>query len=164
MSATVLATDLERPESDTRQYRLIKLPNGISVLLISDPSIGGGEAGAAREPVSCWPCSRQATATDDEANDDEAAATKKAACALSVGVGYLSDPSELQGCAHYVEHMLFMGTRKYPKENGWSTFLSRHGGLEVVALPARLEDGPPEGRGVEHQEEGRDPHERIHLD
>ena len=45
-----------------------------------------------------------------------------------------------------------------------ASHLSRHGGLEVVALPARLEDGPPEGRGVEHQEEGRDPHERIHLD
>ena len=45
-----------------------------------------------------------------------------------------------------------------------ASHLSRHSGLEVVALPARLEDGPPEGRGVEHQEEGRDPHERIHLD
>ena len=26
--------------------------------------------------------------------------------------------------------MLFMGTKKFPRENGWSTFLSRHGGVD----------------------------------
>ena len=127
--SAVLATDLLKPESDTRQYRLISLPNGMNALLISDPTIGGKASQKMQEPSGCWPCRRRAPADEDEANDEEAA-TKKAACALSVGVGYLSDPSELQGCAHYVEHMLFMGTGKYPKENGWSTFLSRHGGLD----------------------------------
>jgi protease-3 len=35
---------------------------------------------------------------------------QKSAAALSVGVGSFSDPFEAQGLAHYLEHMLFMGT------------------------------------------------------
>ena len=51
-----------------------------------------------------------------------------AACALCVGVGYLSDPAGIGGLAHYVEHMCFMGTRDFPDENGWSKHISKHGG------------------------------------
>jgi predicted Zn-dependent peptidase len=43
--------------------------------------------------------------------------------ALSVGVGSLSDPMEAQGLAHYLEHMLFMGTEKYPSENDYSNVM-----------------------------------------
>jgi secreted Zn-dependent insulinase-like peptidase len=39
---------------------------------------------------------------------------KKSSAALSVGVGSFQDPIEAQGIAHYLEHMLFMGTKKYP--------------------------------------------------
>lgn len=42
---------------------------------------------------------------------------QKSAAALSVGVGSFSDPLQAQGLAHYLEHMLFMGTSKYPAEN-----------------------------------------------
>jgi secreted Zn-dependent insulinase-like peptidase len=65
---------------------------------------------------------------DDDEKSDAAAATKMAACAICVGVGYLCDPPEVQGLAHFVEHMLFMGTAEHPKENGWSEFLASHGG------------------------------------
>ena len=41
--------------------------------------------------------------------------TQKSSAALSVGVGSLLDPIEAQGLAHYLEHMLFMGTEKYPE-------------------------------------------------
>ncbi|KAJ2632205.1 metalloprotease, partial [Coemansia sp. RSA 1694] len=43
--------------------------------------------------------------------------TETAAAALSVDVGSNMDPVELQGLAHFLEHMLFMGTEKYPDEN-----------------------------------------------
>ena len=43
-----------------------------------------------------------------------AKAVKKAAAALSVGIGHFSDPWELQGLSHYLEHMLFMGSEKFP--------------------------------------------------
>ena len=31
----------------------------------------------------------------------------------------MSDPWKLQGLAHFLEHMLFMGTTKYPEENAF---------------------------------------------
>jgi secreted Zn-dependent insulinase-like peptidase len=31
-----------------------------------------------------------------------------------MGVGSFKDPLSAQGIAHYLEHMLFMGTAKYP--------------------------------------------------
>ncbi|KOB77283.1 putative metalloendopeptidase, partial [Operophtera brumata] len=46
-----------------------------------------------------------------------------AACALSVRVGSYSDPSDIQGLAHFVEHMVFMGSEKYPKENEFDSFI-----------------------------------------
>ncbi|XP_023937741.2 insulin-degrading enzyme [Bicyclus anynana] len=54
--------------------------------------------------------------------------TDKSAAALDVNVGYLSDPDELPGLAHFCEHMLFLGTEKYPEENEYNKFLSEHGG------------------------------------
>ena len=52
----------------------------------------------------------------------------KASAALDCGVGYFSDPEDVPGLAHFLEHMLFMGTAKYPKENEYSDFLAKHGG------------------------------------
>ncbi|XP_065350637.1 insulin-degrading enzyme-like [Cloeon dipterum] len=54
--------------------------------------------------------------------------TDKAAAALSVNVGQLSDPNGLDGLAHFLEHMLRLGTEKYPRENEYKKFLSEHGG------------------------------------
>lgn len=36
----------------------------------------------------------------------------KAAAALDVNIGSLADPSEVPGIAHFLEHMLFMGSAK----------------------------------------------------
>lgn len=38
--------------------------------------------------------------------------TDKASAAMDVKVGHLSDPEDLQGLAHFCEHLLFMGTEK----------------------------------------------------
>ncbi|CAG0881776.1 unnamed protein product [Darwinula stevensoni] len=54
--------------------------------------------------------------------------TDKAAGSLDVHVGHLSDPDDIEGLAHFCEHMLFLGTKKYPTENSYSKFLSEHGG------------------------------------
>ncbi|XP_068625858.1 insulin-degrading enzyme [Battus philenor] len=54
--------------------------------------------------------------------------TDKSAAAMDVNVGYLSDPDELPGLAHFCEHMLFLGTKKYPEENEYNKFLSENGG------------------------------------
>ena len=58
--------------------------------------------------------------------------TDQAAAAMDVNVGYFSDPEELPGLAHFLEHMLFLGTKKYPNENSYSEFLSSHGTVCVI--------------------------------
>lgn len=43
--------------------------------------------------------------------------TDKSAAAMNVNCGSLSDPNERQGMAHFLEHMLFLGTEKYPNQS-----------------------------------------------
>ncbi|PJF18726.1 hypothetical protein PSACC_01469 [Paramicrosporidium saccamoebae] len=52
----------------------------------------------------------------------------KASAALDVHVGNFYDPEDIPGLAHFLEHLLFMGTRKYPDENEYGKYLSAHGG------------------------------------
>eukprot|EP00484_Ammonia_sp_Unknown_P002445 CAMPEP_0197074844 /NCGR_PEP_ID=MMETSP1384-20130603/211309_1 /TAXON_ID=29189 /ORGANISM="Ammonia sp." /LENGTH=1070 /DNA_ID=CAMNT_0042513685 /DNA_START=164 /DNA_END=3375 /DNA_ORIENTATION=+ len=56
------------------------------------------------------------------------AEAEKAACALCVRVGHFADPDSLPGLAHFLEHMLFLGTKKYPNEAEYKQFLEDHGG------------------------------------
>ncbi|KAJ3281261.1 Insulinase (Peptidase M16) [Rhizoclosmatium sp. JEL0117] len=56
------------------------------------------------------------------------ASTDKAAAAMDVHVGHLSDACSVAGLAHFCEHLLFMGNSKYPSENEYSSFLSANGG------------------------------------
>lgn len=84
--------DLERSLLDDRQYRIVRLGNGLEALLIHDPT------------------------------------TDKSSAAMDVRVGHLSDPEQFQGLAHFCEHLLFMGTEKYPRENEYSEFLQNHSG------------------------------------
>ena len=52
----------------------------------------------------------------------------RSAAALSVGVGQLYDPWDKQGLAHYLEHMLFLGTKKYPKVSSFKEYLNSNSG------------------------------------
>jgi len=45
-----------------------------------------------------------------------------------VRVGSLSDPDSVQGLAHFVEHMLFYASEKYPTEDEYSKFIAERGG------------------------------------
>ena len=78
--------------NDASAYRRFVLPNGMKVLLLSDPKLNVASA------------------------------------AVAVGVGNLSDPPERQGLAHYLEHMLFLGTEKYPSVEEFGEYLQRNGG------------------------------------
>ena len=57
------------------------------------------------------------------------AETDEAAAALAVQVGGQDDPENRQGMAHYLEHMLFLGTEKYPELDGYRTFIEQNGGF-----------------------------------
>lgn len=91
-NVTVVADQIDKPEVDSRSYRIVRLDNELEALLVHDPD------------------------------------TDKASAALDVHVGHLSDPPNAAGLAHFCEHLLFMGTEKYPKENDYSEFLSSHSG------------------------------------
>ncbi|CAG7852790.1 SubName: Full=Related to STE23-Metalloprotease involved in a-factor processing {ECO:0000313/EMBL:CCA70314.1} [Serendipita indica DSM 11827] len=75
----VFSTPIEKAELDDREYRVIRLENGLQALLIHDGT------------------------------------TDKAAAAMDVGVGHLSDPDDIPGLAHFCEHLLFLGTKAFPR-------------------------------------------------
>jgi len=52
----------------------------------------------------------------------------QSASAVSVKAGAWQDPKEYPGMAHFLEHMLFMGTGAYPDESEYMQFIGDNGG------------------------------------
>jgi secreted Zn-dependent insulinase-like peptidase len=53
---------------------------------------------------------------------------EKSAASLTVNAGHFDDPEDRQGLAHFLEHMLFLGTDLYPEPGSFSKYTSQHGG------------------------------------
>ncbi|CAG9791491.1 unnamed protein product [Diatraea saccharalis] len=148
---TVLSEPI-KSESDKKIYKTIRLENGLTALLISDPSrpTNNDEGSSSEEdssgtdessgPESDSGKSAHSTTSDQHGSkrrgefDEE----KLAACALCVGVGSYSDPPDIQGLAHFVEHMVFMGSEKYPKENEFDAFIKKKGGSDNASTDCEL--------------------------
>ena len=81
-----------KPKIDTLDYGYTVLPNGLKVLLISDPE------------------------------------TKTSSATLGVNIGSLVEKKDEEGLAHFCEHLLFMGNKKYPSENEYGDYISKNGG------------------------------------
>lgn len=56
------------------------------------------------------------------------AKAEKSAASLNVHVGSFQNPVEREGLAHFLEHMLFLGTEKYPEAGEYQAYISEHGG------------------------------------
>ena len=54
--------------------------------------------------------------------------TDKAAASLDIQVGSANDPRNRQGMAHFLEHMLFLGTEPFPTPGEYQAYLSANGG------------------------------------
>ncbi|WNC69575.1 insulinase family protein [Thalassotalea nanhaiensis] len=54
--------------------------------------------------------------------------SNRSAAALAVNAGHFDDPKDRQGLAHFLEHMLFLGTEKYPESGEYQQYLSQHNG------------------------------------
>lgn len=61
---------------------------------------------------------------------------KLGAAGLCIGVGSFSDPQTVPGMAHFLEHMVFMGSEKYPKENSFDEFIKLSGGSDNASTDA----------------------------
>lgn len=84
------------------------------------------------------------------------------AASLTVGVGSMSDPPERFGLAHFLEHMLFLGTEKYPDEGSYQEFVSTHDGFSN-AYTAEDRTNYHFEVAPEHLEEGLDRFSQFFL-
>ncbi|MAI36370.1 insulinase family protein [Alteromonas sp.] len=53
---------------------------------------------------------------------------EEAHVSIAVRSGHFYDPHDCHGLAHLLEHMLFMGSRHFPKPNAINDFIEQHGG------------------------------------
>ncbi|XP_022831440.1 nardilysin-like [Spodoptera litura] len=141
-----------KSDADKKLYKTIRLENGLTALLISDSSrlTIGNETSSSEEETS-----GSDETTDPESESGKSGVStgsdhhgmkrrgeydeeKLAACALCVGVGSYSDPADIQGLAHFVEHMVFMGSEKYPKENEFDSFIKKKGGSDNASTDCEV--------------------------
>ncbi|CAB4061195.1 NRD1 [Lepeophtheirus salmonis] len=99
---------------DLKEYRTIKLNNGLRVLLIADT----------RVPLDKLEKEENGSVEDGDGENN----LKKSTASLCVGMGSFSDLECLPGIAHFLEHMVFMGSAKYTDESDFSFFIANHGG------------------------------------
>jgi insulysin len=52
----------------------------------------------------------------------------KSSAAIAIPVGQIDDPADREGMAHFLEHMLFLGTKKYPDASEYGNFMQSNGG------------------------------------
>jgi secreted Zn-dependent insulinase-like peptidase len=52
----------------------------------------------------------------------------KSSAALAVMAGSMQNPKDHMGLAHFLEHMLFLGTKDFPKVGDYEDFLNKNGG------------------------------------
>ncbi len=64
--------------------------------------------------------------------------TDKAAASLTVLRGSYHEPEAYPGLAHFLEHMLFIGTGKYPEVDGYQQFIAAHGGSSNAYTAAEV--------------------------
>jgi secreted Zn-dependent insulinase-like peptidase len=128
-----------RPPLDKKLYRHITLPNGLQAVVIQDTIAMQQQklAGGLNNNRGDYDTDESEDDDDDgeiEEDDDDDSGVggggglRDAACCILVGAGSASDPPHCPGCAHFLEHLLFMGSVRYPGENEYEAYVSRHGG------------------------------------
>ena len=82
----------EASPEDPRQYKMVRLSNGLNVLAVHIPE------------------------------------ASQAAASVAVNAGHFQDPDDTPGLAHFLEHMVFLGSSDYPEAESYSDFISYAGG------------------------------------
>ncbi|MCO4784769.1 MAG: insulinase family protein [Marinomonas atlantica] len=63
---------------------------------------------------------------------------ERPAASLAIKSGSYNDPDKHLGLAHLLEHMLFLGTEKYPEAGAYQEFIRKHGGTHNAYTSAQL--------------------------
>ncbi|EDW62823.2 nardilysin [Drosophila virilis] len=136
----------DKSATDKKIYKTILLPNGLHALIISDPSpvphdgfttsessMGeGDETSGETESTNSsseFTSSTSGSGRSSSDSDSEVGDGKLAACAILMDYGSFAEPREYQGLAHFLEHMIFMGSEKYPEENIFDAHIKKCGGF-----------------------------------
>ncbi|MFN6971674.1 MAG: insulinase family protein [Rheinheimera sp.] len=53
---------------------------------------------------------------------------EKSAAAMAINVGHFDDPSDREGLAHFLEHLVFLGSKNFPDAGSYQQFIAAHGG------------------------------------
>ena len=149
MTGVTRLAEVCKPERDEKAYRRCRLANGAEVLLISDVTLTGaregddgdmddGDDGASGSDEGSGSDGEEDGSVMDYDEDDEASGgggasgggMKLAACSIAFNVGYFADSVECDGLSHFLEHMVFMGSEKYPGENYFGEWLNEHWGSD----------------------------------
>jgi len=119
--------------SNKKDYLLHTLKNGMKCLLISNPDDDGRKntndeiTGTSVKDTY----ENDDSLTDGSYSSDEEMSQRESdsfAMSLCVHVGSFSDPVQVQGLAHLLEHMVSMGSKRYPADNHFDRFLYRKAG------------------------------------
>jgi secreted Zn-dependent insulinase-like peptidase len=112
-SVSVERTELIKSPADvSRSYRHLRLPSGLQILLVSEAQNENGEKSGE--------------------NEEEEQGDRVGVC-VAMGVGQHGDPPDLPGLAHFCEHMILLGSEKYPDQS-LSGYVETHGTRENLCL------------------------------
>lgn len=103
MESTKVLESPVKSSNDKKDYRVVQLANGLKVILIKSAKV-------------------------ESSNENGESNENLAAVALCIGIGSFDDPRTVPGLSHFLEHMIFMGSEKYPLENEYLQFLKSNGG------------------------------------
>lgn len=53
---------------------------------------------------------------------------EKSAAAMAVNVGHFDDPKDREGLAHFLEHLVFLGSKNFPNSGEYQQFMAAKGG------------------------------------
>lgn len=62
---------------------------------------------------------------------------EKAAASMNIATGSYHEPNAWPGLAHFLEHMLFLGTERFPEPDAYQNFISQHGGSHNAFTSSR---------------------------
>ncbi|XP_012270804.1 nardilysin isoform X2 [Orussus abietinus] len=117
-----------KSESDKKEYRVIKLANGLTALLISDFCLKSN-FDAEGKPQTGDIAGNYVNFLNHESWQEE---EKLASCSLTLDVGNFSDPEEVYGLALCLKHMIVAGSEKYPQENDFDEFVKTFDGFQCA--------------------------------